>query len=248
MNSLANKGISAALRGVALYKTFALNDLEVHALHDVTVDIERGKLTAVMGPSGSGKSTLLHVLGGIDRPTSGEVYMEGSSLSDLSDYERTIVRRRKMGFVFQSFNLFPSLNVISNVMMPLRFDGIELGIAHQRAMKALSLVGLDQRAAQTVSALSGGERQRIAIARALVIEPTIILADEPTGNLDSAATKNIVDLLRRMVRDIGQSVLLVTHDPRIGETADRLIEFADGRIVADSAGLKSDLTKDSKHD
>ena len=240
---MAETTSSIVLRGVSLYKSFTLNELSVQALNDVSVDLERGKLTAVMGPSGSGKSTLLHVLGGVDQPSSGQVFVDGVDLTDLNDYERTIIRRRKMGFIFQAFNLLPSFNVLSNVMMPLRFDGVQLGDAQQRAIKALALVGLENRASQRVSALSGGERQRVAIARAMVIEPKIMLADEPTGNLDSAASKNIVELLRKMVTDFGHSVLIVTHDRKIGETADRLIEFADGRIVADSSPIEPAATR-----
>ena len=197
----------------------------------VTLQIERGRLVSIMGPSGSGKSTLLHLLGGLDRPTSGEVIINGQPLSRLSERELTVVRRRAMGFVFQAFNLVPVLTVEENVALPLVIDGRRDSSAARRVDELISRVGLQHCRGQLPSELSGGEQQRTAIARALVAGPPVLLADEPTGNLDTANGSMILDLLRSAQRDLGHTIVLVTHDPRVAATGDEVIEFRDGQIA-----------------
>ena len=180
----------------ALTKTYGEGELRVEALGGVDLRVEKGELLAIMGPSGSGKSTLLHLLGGVDTPTSGQVFLEQVDLATLSDDERTIMRRRRIGFIFQSFNLLPTLTAEENVSLSLELDGMSTREARRRALAALELVGMARRKTHLPSMLSGGEQQRVAIARALVIDPAIVLADEPTGNLDSANGRQITALLR----------------------------------------------------
>jgi putative ABC transport system ATP-binding protein len=187
-------------------------------------------MLAIMGPSGSGKSTLLSLLGGVDTPSGGRVFLEGADLSALDDYRRTLVRRRRVGFVFQAFNLLPILTAQENVALPLEFDGLSAAEARQRSLVALEQVGLSERGNHLPGMLSGGEQQRVAIARALVIGPALVLADEPTGNLDSANGQRVLGLLRDLVDERGQTVVLVTHDPEIGSRADRVVWLRDGRL------------------
>jgi putative ABC transport system ATP-binding protein len=184
-----------------------------------------------MGPSGCGKSTLLHVLGGIEPLTTGRVLLEGADLVAMTDDQRTLLRRRRLGFVFQSFNLLPRLTAVENVALPLLLDRVPRAEAGQRAESALERVGLAHRRGHVPGGMSGGEQQRVAVARTLAIEPAVILADEPTGNLDSASGEQIVRLLRSVVDDLGHSVVLVTHDPRVAEWRDRLIRMQDGQVV-----------------
>ena len=186
-----------------------------------------------MGPSGSGKSTLLHLAGGLDTPSAGEVRIGGESLGALSDDGRTLLRRRRIGFVFQFFNLLPMLSAEENVALPLVLDGVPGDRALGRARAAMETVGIAQRAGHRPSELSGGEQQRVAIARALAIEPVLLLADEPTGNLDRARGEQVVALLRRLVDERRQTILMVTHDARSASMADRLVQLRDGRIVDD---------------
>jgi putative ABC transport system ATP-binding protein len=187
-----------------------------------------------MGPSGCGKSTLLHLLGGIDRPTAGHVLVDGHNLTDLSDAALTMLRRRKMGFVFQFFNLIPVLDATENAALPLTLDGVPLAKARAAAAEWLRRVGLGDRLASRPDQLSGGQQQRVAIARALVAEPSLILADEPTGNLDTRASDEIAGLLRQVSDEWGRAVVMVTHDPRIAAYADRIIFLKDGTIVDDT--------------
>jgi putative ABC transport system ATP-binding protein len=201
----------------------------VDALRGVSLSVEPGEFVAMMGPSGSGKSTLLHVLGGLDRPTAGEVFVDGTSLSGLDDDELTLLRRRAIGFVFQSFNLLPMLTAEENVLLPLRLRGDVPDTTW--VDDVIGAVGLDDRRALRPSELSGGQIQRVAIARALVTRPTIVLADEPTGNLDSKSGHAILEVLRSSASDYGQTVLLVTHEPRVSTVADRILLLSDGLIV-----------------
>ncbi|WP_026370261.1 ABC transporter ATP-binding protein [Kallotenue papyrolyticum] len=203
----------------------------VRALDRVNFAIEAGECVAIMGPSGSGKSTLLHLLGGLDRPTRGTVWLREIDLSTLSDEALSRLRREQLGFVFQFFNLLPVLNARENVALPLLLDGVPRDEALRRADAALERVGLADRALHRPAELSGGEQQRVAIARALVTEPTLILADEPTGNLDSQTSDEIIHLLRRSVDEWGRTLVIVTHDPRIAAHADRIVFLKDGRIV-----------------
>jgi putative ABC transport system ATP-binding protein len=188
-------------------------------------------MLAVMGPSGSGKSTLLHLLGGLDRPTSGEVVIAGRRLGGLADRDLTVLRRRHVGFVFQAFNLVPVLTVEENVAYPLVLDGWRDDRAVRRVQEVLELVGLGDRRGQRASALSGGEQQRTAIARSLVFDPPVVLADEPTGNLDSESGAQVMDALRTAQRELRRTVVVVTHDPRVAAAADEAIELRDGRVT-----------------
>jgi putative ABC transport system ATP-binding protein len=211
-------------------KSFGEGDAQVEALRGVDLGVAKGEMLAIMGRSGSGKSTLLTLLGGVDVPSSGQVLLEEVDLATLADDERTLIRRRRIGFVFQSFNLLPILTAEENVALPLELGGVASAAARDKAGKMLELVGLDKRRSHLPGKLSGGEQQRVAIARALVIEPAILLADEPTGNLDSNTGKRITSILRDLVDQHGQTLVLVTHDPLVAEHADRVIYLADGLI------------------
>jgi putative ABC transport system ATP-binding protein len=213
-----------------LRKSFGEGEAAVEALRGVDLGVSAGEMLAIMGRSGSGKSTLLTLLGGVDVPTSGQVLLEGTDLATLSDDERTLIRRRRIGFVFQAFNLLPILTAEENVALPLELDGVPSEQALERAGKMLELVGLSQRRGHLPGKMSGGEQQRVAIARALVIEPAIVLADEPTGNLDSANGKRITQVLRDLVEQHGQTIVLVTHDPVVAQQADRSIFLSDGQV------------------
>jgi putative ABC transport system ATP-binding protein len=219
-----------AVRAQALTRRYGDGEAAVDALRGVSLDVPSGQFTAVMGPSGSGKSTLMHLLAGLDRPSAGHVVVGGQDLTTLPDKALTLLRRRHIGFVFQTFNLLPTLTAEENVRLPLaiarRGDGA-------RAVALLERVGLGDRRDHRPSELSGGQQQRVAIARALVTEPTVLFADEPTGNLDSSAGTAILDLLREAVDVEGQTTVMVTHDARAAARADRVVLLADGRIVDD---------------
>lgn len=217
-----------------LCKDFSSGVTRVAAVRDVSLAIERGTLVAITGPSGSGKSTLLHLLGGITRPTSGQVLLEGVDVAALDDDEMTLVRRRRIGFVFQRYNLLPELTLEENVSLPLVLDGVGSIAALKAARESLAAVGLAVRAGHRPDALSGGEQQRGAIARALVTRPAIVLADEPTGALDSGNGELVMRLLGELVRERGQTVVLVTHDPAIAAAADRVITMRDGAVATDA--------------
>ena len=217
-----------------LSRVYGEGETAVHALHGVDLDVERQKLTAVMGPSGSGKSTLMHLLAALDRPTSGFVEIAGTRLGQLSDTEVTLLRRKHIGFIFQFFNLLPMLNAEENIVLPLSLAGTKPDPAFFDDL--LGKVGLDDRRTHRPSELSGGQQQRVAIARALVSRPTVVFADEPTGNLDSKTGGEILDLLRSSVQDYGQTLVMVTHDARAAATADRILFLADGEIVKELPG------------
>jgi putative ABC transport system ATP-binding protein len=215
----------------------------VTALNKLNIDIKEGEFVAVMGPSGCGKSTLLHLVGGLDRPSSGQVMVGGQTLADLSDDDLTRLRRRQIGFVFQFFNLIPVLSAAENAVLPLVLDGVKPADAQQKAKSWLEKVGLGDRMSHRPDQLSGGQQQRVAIARALVAEPALILADEPTGNLDSRSADEIAVLLRQISDEMNRTILMVTHDPRIAAHANRIIFLKDGKIV-DETNLKRNGSSD----
>ena len=213
-----------------LTRIYGSGEAQVNALDGVSLHVDTGEFVAVMGPSGCGKSTLLHLIGGLDRPSDGVVKIEGQDLSTLNDDELTDLRRVHIGFIFQFFNLIPTLNALDNTALPLVLGGMKPGDAQVRAAEWLEKLEVADRSTHRPDELSGGQRQRVAIARSLVTDPSLILADEPTGNLDSKATQEFAALLRDTVDRWGRSILLVTHDPRISSYADRIIYLKDGRI------------------
>jgi putative ABC transport system ATP-binding protein len=218
-----------------VHKVFRQGQAEVRALAGVTLDIAAGAFVSIMGPSGSGKSTLLHLMGGLDLPTKGEVVVDGSALSRMSDDEVTILRRRKIGFVFQFFNLLPTYTAEENVALPLLLDGVSGRDARPRVEAALEQVGLSHRRRHRPEELSGGEMQRVAIARALVIDPRVILADEPTGNLDTRTGAHVLELLQAANRERHCTIVLVTHDAVAAAHAERLITLKDGTVEGQRA-------------
>jgi putative ABC transport system ATP-binding protein len=219
------------VRAEGLSKAYRAHGLEVPALVEVNLRVERGEMVAVMGPSGCGKTTLLNCLAGLDTVDSGVIEIDGTNLAALSDARRTDYRARAMGFVFQSFNLLPVLSAVENVELPLLVLHVRQGEARRRARTMLAAVGLSDRERHKPAELSGGQRQRVAVARALVNDPAIVWADEPTGNLDSDAAGEVMDLLEGLNRTRGQTLVLVTHAPEIGARAGRIIRMRDGRIV-----------------
>jgi len=214
-------------------KSYIMGAVEVQALGGVSFTVQRGEVVSIMGPSGSGKSTLMNTLGCLDRPTSGEYILDGESVASLNDDQLANVRNRKVGFVFQSFNLLSRQTAITNVELPLRYSGNQEG-RRQRAMEALKSVGLEDRMTHRPYELSGGQQQRVAIARAIVNNPAIIMADEPTGNLDSKVGKEIMSLLLNLNRDKGTTLIIVTHDPMIAEQTQRVIRLRDGLLESAS--------------
>ena len=214
-----------------IHKIYRSGKVEVHALRGVDLSINPSEMVAVMGPSGCGKTTLINCLSGLDEIDTGEIAIEGTPLHRMSDRERTLYRARRMGFVFQTFNLLPVLSAVENVELPLLLNGTRPGEARRQARDALARVGLADREHHRPAELSGGQRQRVAIARALVNNPAIVWADEPTGNLDSKAANEVLALMRELNREHGQTLVVVTHDLQIGEMCDRIIRMKDGLIV-----------------
>jgi putative ABC transport system ATP-binding protein len=219
-------------------RRYGEGEAAVDALLDVTTSFDRGRFTAIMGPSGSGKSTLMHILAGLDKPTSGTVALDGQEITGLDDAELTKLRRDKLGFVFQFFNLLPVLTAEENLVLPLSIAGRKPD--RQWLEQLIRTIGLDDRRSHRPSELSGGQQQRVAVARALVSKPEVVFADEPTGNLDSKAGAEVLRLLRQAVDEFGQTVIMVTHDPAAAAHADRLITLRDGRIVHDGAPGSTD--------
>ena len=216
----------------ALTKTYGRGDAQVHALRGVDLDLPAGRFTAIMGPSGSGKSTLMHCLAGLDQPTSGSVTVAGERLESLSDDRLTVFRREHLGFVFQAFNLLPMLTAGQNILLPLELAGRRVDAeARERAHLLADVLGLADRLGHRPSELSGGQQQRVAIARALVTQPAVVFADEPTGNLDSTTSAEVLDHLRRCVRELGQTVVMVTHEASAAAYADDVVTVADGRVA-----------------
>ncbi len=220
------------LRGVT--KDYPLGSTIVNALRGLDLSIERGEIVAIMGPSGSGKSTLMHILGALDKPTEGTASLEGHDLQELSENDLVTLRGKKVGFVFQTFNLIPTLSAQRNVELPMTFQGVRKTARDEQARRLLEKVGLADRAAHRPNELSGGERQRVAIARALANDPEIILADEPTGNLDSETGATILELLRKLSAEEGKTLILITHDPDAAAIAGRIVRLRDGRVVEEA--------------
>jgi putative ABC transport system ATP-binding protein len=214
-----------------LAKVYKMGEIEVHALRGVSFEILRGEILSIMGPSGSGKSTLMNILGCLDRPSSGEYILDGEQVATLNDDQLASIRNRKVGFVFQSLNLLPRQTALSNVELPLRYAGAN-GSRKQRAREALESVGLGDRMLHKPTELSGGQQQRVAIARALVNDPAILMADEPTGNLDSKSGREIMDLILRLNQERGTTIIIVTHDPNIAAQTQRVIRLQDGELEA----------------
>jgi putative ABC transport system ATP-binding protein len=219
-------------------RRFGEGDVAVEALAGVSIEFSPARFAAIMGPSGSGKSTLMHILAGLDRPTSGTVTLDGIELGALDDKALTLLRREKVGFIFQTFNLLPILDARENILLPLSIAGRSVDQAWFDQL--IEAVGIGDRLHHRPAQLSGGQQQRVAVARALVSRPAVVFADEPTGNLDSAASGEVLELLRRAVDDLGQTVVMVTHDAHAAAHSDRLIVLADGRIVHDGAALDGD--------
>jgi putative ABC transport system ATP-binding protein len=234
-----------AVEAINVVRSYAAGEVAVQAVRGVNFALSSGELTAIVGPSGCGKSTLLSMLGAIETPTSGQILIGGVEVAALSDYDRTLMRRRKIGFVFQAYNLMPTLTAIENVALPLELDGVRARHALERACAALEQVGLGHRRDHLPSMLSGGEQQRVAVARALITQPTLLLADEPTGNLDSAGGEQIMRLIRGLVSELGQTVVLVTHDRQIAASADRVLCMRDG-LIEDDRRISADGGSESR--
>ncbi len=226
--------IRPAVEAVNVWKSFLLGEIEVEVLKNINITIKSGEFVSIMGPSGSGKSTLLYLIGGLDKPTSGNIKINGKELSNMQDEEESLLRRRDLGFVFQFYNLIPNLNVAENVMLPVLLDGKKLKNEERKLDQILEDVGLTDRRYHTPRELSGGQQQRVAIARALINEPDIILADEPIGNLDSKTGTEIMKLLKRINQERGKTIIQVTHSEEAAAYGDRIIHVRDGKVWDDN--------------
>jgi putative ABC transport system ATP-binding protein len=229
-----------------LSRRYGEGEAAVDALRGVSLDFPAGQLTAIVGPSGSGKSTLMHLLAGLDKPTGGQAWIDGIEVTALDDKGLTALRREKLGFIFQFFNLVPVLDARENIELPLRIAGTDVDEAWRDQL--IETVGLTDRATHRPSELSGGQQQRVAIARALISRPAVVFADEPTGNLDSKSGTGVLDLLRRSVSELDQTVIVVTHDPKVAAYADRVILLADGQVAADRVARSEDEVIDLMRD
>ena len=212
-------------------RTYIMGDNEVRALRGVSFDIEQGEFVSIMGPSGSGKSTCMNMIGCLDRPTSGIVKINGRETAKMNEKELSVLRNQTIGFVFQQYHLINSMNVIENVMLPLKYQKLDRSLRHEKALAALESVGLAERIHHKPHELSGGQKQRVAIARAMVTQPKILLADEPTGALDTETGKTVMEMFRKINSENNTTIIIVTHDPRIGESTKRCIRILDGQIV-----------------
>lgn len=226
-------------------KIYTTGEVETKALDDVSFEIKKGEFVAIMGPSGSGKSTLMHILGALDVPTSGSYILDGQEVAKLNDDQLAEIRNKKIGFIFQAFNLLPRVSALKNVMLPMMYDGTPKEKRREVAEKYLNMVGLSDRMDHTSSQLSGGQMQRVAIARALVLDPAIILADEPTGNIASAQAEEIMAIFQKLNKD-GHTILMITHEPDIAEHAKRIIHIRDGEIAEDGNGHRQRLVGNLK--
>lgn len=236
------EGIDMALiRTENLIKNFRNGEVEIQVLKGIDIEIDEGEFVAIMGPSGSGKSTLLYLLGGLDQPTEGKVLLDGKDIGCLDDMEISKVRRREMGFIFQFYNLVPVLTVRENILMPIMLDGKKPADYFEKTEELVKMIGLDDRQDHRPSQLSGGQQQRVAIARALVNDPKVILADEPTGNLDSHTSEEILRLMRKLCSEKNKTIIMVTHDPKAAGYADRVIMIRDGLI--EEKGCKQPLVR-----
>lgn len=220
------------LKTVNLRKIYGKDETEVRALDGVNLEVEKGEFLAIVGTSGSGKSTMLHMIGGLDTPTYGEVYVDGQELSKMSDEELTIFRRRNIGFVFQQYNLVPMLNVWENIVLPVKLDGKKP--EEEFIQEIVEILGLEKKLRNLPNALSGGQQQRVAIARALAAKPAVLLADEPTGNLDSRTSQDVLGLLKVTSDQFHQTIVMITHNEEIAQLADRIVRIEDGKIASDS--------------
>lgn len=237
----AGNGPDEMIRATAVVKTYDTGSTKVQALRSVDFSVRRGEMVAVMGPSGCGKTTLLNCLSGLDDIDSGQIWLEGTDLGQLSDKQRTDYRARRMGFIFQVYNLLPVLSAVENVELPLLVSGVKPKAAREKAMEALKTVGLDQWAGHRPAELSGGQRQRTTIARALVNDPAIVWGDEPTGALDSKTANEILDLMRDLNQRVGLTLVLVTHDPGVGAGCDRIVRMRDGLIIGEEIPGKNSV-------
>jgi len=227
------------IKATGVRKTYDTGKIKVHALRGIDLSIEKGEMVAVMGPSGCGKTTLLNCLSGLDDVTEGEVFVESMKINDMSDNSKTEHRAKRMGFVFQFYNLLPVLTALENVELPLLVSGVKPKIAREKSLESLKLVGLADRVTHVPAELSGGERQRATIARALVNDPAIVWADEPTGDLDKKTSFEIVDLMCRLNRENKQTFVIVTHDPEVAQRANRNLRMVDGKIVGDTGNASN---------
>jgi len=235
----------AVIRVEQLVKTYIVGEVEVRALRGVNLEVESGEFMAVTGPSGSGKSTFMHIVGCLDRPTSGRYFLDGEDVSRMSKDALAAVRNRKIGFVFQGFNLLSRTSALDNVMLPLLYrGGLKAAERQKRAMEVLTAVGLGNRADHHPNQLSGGQQQRVAIARALINNPSILLADEPTGNLDTRTSIEVMDIFQQLNRDRGITVVLITHEVDIAEYGTRIVSFRDGLVVADKGVSRRRIAHD----
>lgn len=230
MDSLEDDVSDYLIEAEGITKVYKMGEIEVHALRGVSLKVERGEVISIMGPSGSGKSTFMNILGALDRPTDGTYHLNGERVSDLSDDELAGIRNREVGFVFQTFNLLGRHTALANVELPMRYAGVING-KRKRAIEALEAVGLGDRVRHRPNELSGGQQQRVAIARALVNKPAIILADEPTGNLDTKSGAEVLDILLDLNKERGTTIIFVTHDPEITAQTERIVHLLDGMIV-----------------
>lgn len=231
---------------IGVSKTYITGDVETKALDNISFDIKKGEFLAIMGPSGSGKSTLMHILGALDKPTSGKYILDGQNVESLNDDQLAEIRNNKIGFVFQSFNLLPRTSALKNVILPMMYGGIPKAERLEIAKKYLVMVGLSDRLGNTPSQLSGGQQQRVAIARSLVMNPAIILADEPTGNIASTQAEEVMAIFQKLNNE-GHTIIMITHEADIAEHAKRIIHIKDGKIVKDGNGHKQRLVTHTHH-